>query len=176
MELIQKWNTRDENFGYNISIGGDVTTISPDGRKRLSEQKKGKNNPCFGKIYTTEERARISEQTRGENNPNFGRIHTEEERQKMSEANRGKKLSEEQKTKISQGLRKRYAGKILPEGFNKRNTKVVCVETGEVFESIAEAARSKNMYDKRTCIGKVCKGIGNMCGGYHWKYYESSVS
>ena len=174
--LIKELKTQDPEFGYNISDGGSTTKISEEGRKKLSEKMLGEKNPCFGKIYTAEERARISEQTRGERNPNYGRKHTEEERRKISEAITGRHLSEEHKRKISEYNKGRYVGRPRPEGSGKLPKKVLCVETGEVFDSIADAARAKGLYKRKSRISSVCMGKAKMCGGYHWKYYESSVS
>ncbi len=176
IELIDKWQTRNPDFGYNISIGGDVNSLSPEGRKRLSERMKGKNNPCYGKIYTEEERARISEQNRGERNHNYGRKHTDEERKKISQAITGRHLSEEHKRKISEYNKGRYVGRPRPDGSGRPVKKVLCVETGEIFDSIADAARAKGLYNIKTCISRVCKGLASVCGGYHWEYVQSSVS
>ncbi len=174
--LIKELQTQDPEFGYNISDGGSTTRISEEGRKRLSEQKKGALNPNYGKIYTEEERTRISEQTRGERNPNYGRKHTEEERRKISEAITGRHLSEEHKQKLAIITSKRFKGRPRPEGGGRPPRKVLCVETGEVFDSIADAARAKDIYGRKGNISAVCKGKLNQCGGYHWEYYESSVS
>lgn len=174
--LIKEFRTQDPECGYNISDGGSTTRISEEGRKKLSEQKMGEKNPCYGKIYTAEERARISEQTRGEKNPNYGRKHTEEERRKISEAITGRHLSEEHKQKISEFMKGRFAGRPRPEGGGRPSKRVICIETGEVFDSIADAARAKDIYNCRNNIRLVCQGKFKQCGGYHWKYYESSVS
>lgn len=47
--------------------------------------------------------------------------------------------------------------------------KVKCVETGEVFNSIAEAGEKMNI-KSHTHIGAVCSGKRKTCGGYHWEY------
>ena len=173
--LIKQLQTQNPEFGYNISDGGSTTNFSEEGLRKLSEKKKGPLNPNYGKVYTAEERARISEQTRGERNPNYGRKHTEEERRKMSEANLGRHLSDETKQKIAMSMMGRFVGRPRPEGGGRPAKKVMCVETGEVFDSIADAARAKGLYDRKSNISAVCKGKHKMCGGYHWKYCESSV-
>ena len=52
-------------------------------------------------------------------------------------------------------------------GNNKKAVR--CVETGEVFESGAAAARSIGIKSR----GKIGDAInsGKRCGGYHWEYY-----
>lgn len=173
--LIKELQTQDPEFGYNIADGGSTTRISEEGRKRLSEQKMGDKNPCYGKIYTAEERAKISERTRGERNPNYGRKHTEEERRKISEAITGRHLSEEHKRKLSEFFKGKPRPDGRPENAGKPKKMVMCIDTGEVFKSIADAARAKNMYNSKTNISQVCKGKANSAGGYRWQYYESSV-
>lgn len=71
----------------------------------------------------------------GELNGMYGKTHSEETRKKISEANKGKK--------------------------SKRSMKIRCVETGEIFESMTQAAKKYNTYasaiklavdnPKRTC-------------------------
>lgn len=50
--------------------------------------------------------------------------------------------------------------------------KVLCVETGEEFDSIATAARQKGLWGQN--IWHVCQGHWNKCGGYHWRYVDGS--
>ena len=52
---------------------------------------------------------------------------------------------------------------------NKRNVKrVKCVETGEIYISVADAKRKTGTSD--TLIGRCLKGAGKTAGGYHWRY------
>jgi hypothetical protein len=47
------------------------------------------------------------------------------------------------------------------------NRKVLCIETGRIFNNMAEA--------KEWCgvnIGRCCKGERKTAGGYHWKYVD----
>ena len=43
---------------------------------------------------------------------------------------------------------------------------VICIETGIVYESVAEATRQTGI----THITDVCKGKRKIAGGYHWQY------
>ena len=54
---------------------------------------------------------------------------------------------------------------IKPHG-----TKVRCIETGEVFNSVAEAARHIGRTDMT--IFQCLKGKALRAGGYHWEYVE----
>ena len=47
---------------------------------------------------------------------------------------------------------------------------VKCVETGEIFSSMAEAAREKNV--THTNVYKCCHGQQQTTGGYHWEFVE----
>ena len=90
--------------------------------------------------------------------------HSEESKHRMSENRKGKGLhefSEEHKRKIKE----HHAG-----GSDKK--RVLCCETGMIFESINDAAK---------CIGINKKMISNCCrnvphyktaSGYHWKFAE----
>lgn len=174
--LIKELQTQNPEYGYNISDGGSTTRFSEEGLRKLSDQKKGALNPNYGKALSEEQREYLSKLFSGKNNPNYGRKHTEEERRKMSEANLSRHLSEEHKKKLSEYFAGRYAGRPRPEGSGRAPKKILCVETGEVFDSIADAARSKGLYERKTNISGVCKGRLKQCGGYHWEYYESPAS
>ena len=51
--------------------------------------------------------------------------------------------------------------------------KVICVETEEVFESVAEAARHTGVI--ATNISAVCKNRRRSAGGFHWEYIEEHI-
>ncbi len=57
------------------------------------------------KKLSPETRAKMSEARRGENNPMYGRSHSDETRAKISEAMRGKKRSPETRAKMSEAMR-----------------------------------------------------------------------
>ena len=80
---------------------------------------------------------------------------------RQSKAHKGKKRgphSEETKRKIGKAHKNR----------KDLSKKVLCVETGEIFESTMEAQRKTGI--DRANISNVCNGRQKTSGGYHWKY------
>lgn len=59
---------------------------------------------------------------------------------------------------------------IIEKRIDPRCKKVLCIETNEIFDSLPEAAKAKNV--SSSCICNCCNGKAKTCGGYHWKYYE----
>lgn len=100
---IAKFKSNDPKVGYNLTNGGDGTSgyhWSDEARRKLSESRKGPNNPLYGKHLSEEHRKKIgiasrniSDENRrkkqlaasGENNPMYGKHHSLEARKKISE-------------------------------------------------------------------------------------------
>lgn len=112
---INKYNSRNDKFGYNLNEGGD-------GAGRMSEETK----------------AKLSKAKMG------------------NQAMKGLKLSEEWKKHLSEA--------------QPHKKKIMCIDTGEVFESFADAARKTGL--NRTKIVSVCTGKRKKTGGLHFKYAE----
>lgn len=92
----------------------------------------------------------------GDGNPFFGKRHSEESRKKMSDARKGlAHLTDEQVKNLR---------------LSHHTVKVRNVETGEVFNSVKEAAMTYAL--KETHITRVCKGKRKTTGGFHWCYEE----
>lgn len=92
----------------------------------------------------------------GSKNPFYGKHHTEESKQKMREVNLG-----------------RFKG-----GKSCRSKKVICLNTGEIFNSIAEASewvdKGKSRQNISTCCKKKMKSAGKhpeTKEPLHWDYY-----
>lgn len=102
---------------------------------------------CFWTVFY-EERFNLYNQIIGHQT-----YHNEETRKKISEAHKGKQFSEEHKRKLSDA---------------KKKYPVQCIETGEIFPSLSEAARQANI----NCgnIRQVCNGKRKTAGGYRWKF------
>lgn len=52
---------------------------------------------------------------------------------------------------------------------SKRTKSVICVETGKVYYSIAEASRDTGVAASGICAS--CNSIRKKAGGYHWSYF-----
>ena len=52
----------------------------------------------------------------------------------------------------------------------RRSKKVLCVETGVIYDSTMEVERQTGLSHGN--ISKCCKGKYKTCGGYHWEYVE----
>lgn len=94
----------------------------------------------------------------GEGNPFYNKKHTAVSKAKMSNSRKGRIITPEWRKNIAEGA------------IHKR--KVKNIETGEVFNSIKEAAEKYNILP--THITRVCKGKRAKTGGYHWEYIEST--
>lgn len=52
VELIKQYNSRDDKFGYNVSIGGmSIVDYSEEGLEKLRQRTSGGNNPMAVKVY-----------------------------------------------------------------------------------------------------------------------------
>lgn len=65
--------------------------LSEEHKQKLSESKKGKKNPFFGKTHTDEVKKKMRESHKGEKHHNFGKHLSKETREKIRKANSGKK-------------------------------------------------------------------------------------
>lgn len=154
-QLIALYKSNDLIHGYNIADGGQYNVMPEATRQRLSKERKGKNlgkdNPNYG-----------NHKLAGVDNPNYGKHHSLEIREKISKNRKGKGLhvfSEEHKQKI----REHHGG-----GAEKK--KVICVETGVIFESINAAASQMDINKKM--ISNCCRKTPhyNTAKGYHWEF------
>lgn len=167
---INLYHSNNKDYGYNRTNGGDgmlgfrhseesKRQISQslkkawgndDLKKRMSIMHSGKNNGNYGKTLSEEQRAIISAYAKtrvGDKNPFYGKKHSKESIEKMKEAH-----------KMQVGSK------------NGKSKPVVCIETGETFESASLAAKNYNVSPSN--ITSACRGDSHSAIGYHWKYIE----
>lgn len=76
---IQRYNTLDQDYGYNIRHGGNHGKLSEETKQKISEAHKGKK-------LSKEHKINLSKAKKGENNYNYGKNLSEEHKRKISEA------------------------------------------------------------------------------------------
>ena len=145
IELIKNYKTNNPKYGYNIENGGNsIGKHSKETRLKISIANKGKKNPKISKV------------NKG-NKYCLGRIMSEETKNKISNANKGKHMSPNTEFK---------------KGYSNisRMRKVICLETGKVYNSMTNASKETNI--SLANIQSVCLGKSKTAKGYHWRYYE----
>lgn len=152
--LICAYNSANPKFGYNIELGGI-------GKKRTTKETKQKQSASH----------------KGQQPWNKGVPHSEETRLKISEALTGGTLSKKTRERMSfskMGNKNSFFGKHHTEDAIQRNklnqpkrTTVMCVETGIIYESMAEASRKTGI--RQGLISLACSGKREKAGAFHWK-------
>lgn len=152
---------------YNRTSGGDGSPkhiVSEKTRKILSQKAKEQWNRL-----PEEEKQRIIKHNLKK--PKIGHLVSKETREKLRQHNLGKKQSKETIEKRKQTfIEKKKSGYIQTNENHKK--KVICIETGEIFESLKEATKKYNL---TTLCGHL-KGKYETCKGKHYKYYQEDCS
>lgn len=148
-ELISKYKTQNNLFGYNIFEGGTAPTIPQETKNKISIKLQGNKN-------------------------GFGKQCSKEKRKKISKAQKGKPLTAEHKKKLSKPKAITYPcseekRKHIIEA-KKDKKSIICIETNIIYESIHECARIMNL--EATAICAVLRGRHKTTGGYHFKYND----
>lgn len=106
-DLIAEYQTTNPEFGYNVSIGGNVPAIAYVGHKHTEETKRKIGKANANRQLSEETRAKISEKIKALwDDPTYrekqlARVVSTETREKQSQAHKGKTLPKSQKLKIS---------------------------------------------------------------------------
>ena len=158
IKLIAEHESTNPAKGYNISKGGDKTTLglrySAESRKRLSQAMTGKRK---GIPHTAEHRERISKALRG-------RSVSEETRAKLREALGDRFITEDARRKHRENTPKGAA--------HFKATAVVCLDSGELFPTIETAAAAHGVH--RTNVSACCRGKQKTAGGKRWAYAHTT--
>lgn len=146
VRLIALYDSTNQDRGYNCTNGGEEIG-------KHTEQTKRRMSEIRHRQYASGELI----------HPMLGKHFSEQSKAKMRAAHKGKTLTEEHKRKIGQSCKGLLAGDKNPMAKS-----VQCVETGEIFTTVTEAARSVGI--SRQAICRQIKGLSKSAGGYKWRY------
>lgn len=148
-ELIAEYQTQDRAYGFNLTGGGEgMFNASPEVRRRIGENSRRINT---GRHHSEETKQKMAAHMTGSQNPNYrGRLMTPDRIEQIREIGKRPK-SEKTRRKMSKSAKKH---------------RVMCVETGQVFESMKEAAEAMGVgYTTITCA---IYDPHRRAAGYHW--------
>jgi group I intron endonuclease len=156
-DWIEVLGTHVSRGGYNLTLGGDGLLgykHTAETKRRMSESRKGEQNPNFGKdwgfkwVDHSEKLKEFSESRVGEGNPFKGKHHSEEARKKIGEAT----------------------------ALNKRKSVAQYTKTGDkvaIFNSMKEAAAAIGAPGLQK-ISDCCNGRCRSYKGFVWKFLEKA--
>ena len=149
-EYILEFRSNEREYGYNMTSGGECGYhFSKEVTDKMSLDRKGRTP-------TDQARANMSLSRTG---VPFSQCHSKKISDAMSGANNpmyGKKLSIETIEKLRNVNR------------NINGKQVICVETGVIYKSASDAARSVGGNNSK--ISSVCRGERKVSSGFHWMY------
>lgn len=175
--------------GLNSDLGGKTRK----GFKHSEETKEKLRKANIGNKHSIETRKKISEAGKNmsvERREKISETHkgkkiTDEHKKQISDSNTGRKLTEEQKNKISKANvgNKKMLGKHHNDETRKKiseskkgvsnplkKIKIICVTTGEIYESATDAGNILNLNEKS--ISRVCRNERKMYKGLVFMRYN----
>lgn len=164
-ELIKQYNCLVKNGnGYNISLGGMVAPKSEEWKQALRNWRSSLTPEEWAAINQKRSEATIK-QIAEKGHPAAGRVvsqetrnlmrkkrldnpieYTDEIRKNMSEAHKGKVIPEEQRKKMSEGIKKQWATRI---DYSRKCEALGCEVSGKAKYKIIDGVRYCNKHGLR---------------------------
>lgn len=173
-KLLALENSNNQSLLFSWNMLSNFNQITDEDYKELkiktNEAISGENHPMYGKHPSLETRLKQSLARKGKK-------FTEQHCENLSKSHKGKVFTTEHKDKLKEGKigdKNPNFGKTFSlEHKNKlgeaHSKKVICIETGEVYDSISKAAKILNI--SQSSISLCCLGRNKTAGGCHWDYY-----
>ena len=166
IKLIKQYKTQNDEYGYNITSGGQNFFHSEETKRKIGI---ANSKALKGKTHSSEWSKKMSEKFSGENNPFYGKHHSEETKKKISKSRKGKLIGKNHpmygKNHSQESLKKMSKNRQ-----GKGGKKVLCINTGEIFNCMMDAARWCNLKNASS-IGRCCIGK-SLTAGKHPKTQE----
>lgn len=142
VEVLAHWEKEDDAFEHEKflidvfrNLGHELANISPGGDGRGGFKRTKENVEKMRLIWSTQEmREKARARVSGDLHPNYGKKFSDELRKKLSEAQKNNK---------------------------SRCMKVICIETGELFESSIQAANWVKQNSVPTATGPYISAAAN---------------
>ena len=157
-KYIKEYQSYDSKFGYNKTFGGDSIVFTEEIKRKRSKSLSGENNPMYGKT--------------GPLNPAYKRQKSDNEIKRLKDS-----WTKERRANQSKNM----SGKNNPMhnrcgDLNHASRKVMCIETGQVFNTVTEATKWAGLASNVN-ITMVCRGDRKRAGRHpatnqllHWQY------
>lgn len=164
--LIDLFNLRNPQFGYNVREGGSNGSLSDETISKIKKSKIGTN-------LSDEHRKHISEAMKN-------RVMSKEHCKHIGDSLRGKSFTPEHCDKLSKNhadvsgdKNPNFGHKWSEENKKKASTPVIQInksnnEIINCFYGLSEASEQTGV--NVSCICACCGGYQNTAGGYIWKY------
>lgn len=183
IELIQLFQSNNDQYGYNIDNGGNGPgKISDETREKLRRANTGKKAS-----EETKEKLRQSHLGKKQNEKTIqkrsrammGFKHTSEAKRKIGDAHKGKGLTDEHKNKLSESHKGKHLSDEAKKKMSQNLSKGVCqLGLDGSFIREFDSVMSANEYlgkANSSAISAVCKGKRKSAYGYKWKYTTDTI-
>lgn len=94
----------------------------------------------------------------GTENQFFGKTHNKGTKRKIVRSNKQRVWTEEARQSVSEKIK----------GITRTGKKILCVETGIIYDKVSEAAKITKI--GKTNIANAARDNKRSAGGFHWKY------
>lgn len=184
IELIAKHRSTDRKYGYNVTSGGDSAVSRPhtDAEKqKRREAWTGAKNPNARSVICLETLAVYETATEARKATGATKVCECCKRAYKHRTSNGyhwayydKSLPMEYYSELLNRYIEEESRPMTMSDENKRKlmercrVAVECIETGEVFKSLRDAARATGANPPNIC--NCCKGKKKTAGGFHWRY------
>ena len=119
----------------------------------------GGESGTLGVKYGHDYCQRLRERMTGPNNFNYGKKFSQETCKKLSDVRKGKWSPKQQE--------------VLKRCWKQNSKQVICLETGEIFDSITAAGNSFGICPSG--IKAACVGIQISSHGFHWAFFDNQT-